>query len=116
MIDFGPDTELNPFEVDGRAGTGLGFLHQNAGEVTMRPFRVAIAISIAGLVQVGLTAAPTTQDELRAALQRRFETVTPDIGELLPDIELYDADGDTVKLREMVRSGRYTVLVLGCLT
>jgi hypothetical protein len=82
----------------------------------MTKFGVAIVIGIMGLVQAGLAAAPTTQDELRAALKHRFETVTPDIGELLPDIELYNAIGNPLRLREVVRSGRYTVLVLGCLT
>ena len=82
----------------------------------MARFCVAIVIGVLGLIQAGLAAAPTTQDELRAILEHRFETVTPDVGELLPDIQLYDAEGNLVNLREVVTSGRYTVLVLGCLT
>ena len=39
----------------------------------------------------------------------------PDIGELVPDIEVVDDHGNPVNIRE-VATGQFTVLVLGCLT
>ena len=44
-----------------------------------------------------------------------FERSAPDIGESLPDLSLYQADGKEVRLHEVL-NGRYTVLILGCLT
>lgn len=51
-----------------------------------------------------------------AALQvvERFEKVAPKVGDELPDVTVYDADGKEFKLRSL--KGRYTVLVFGCLT
>ena len=82
----------------------------------MRTFWTLLLAVAAMLAHLNPAVAQTTQDELRAALQHRFDTITPAIGELLPDLELYDADGNTVRLREVAGNGRYTVLVLGCLT
>ena len=82
----------------------------------MRTFRILLLAVAALLAHLNPAVAQTTQDELRVALQHRFDTITPAIGELLPDLELYDADGNTVQLREVAGNGRYTVLVLGCLT
>ena len=44
-----------------------------------------------------------------------FERTAPDIGESLPDLTLYQTDGKEVRLHEVL-NGRYTVLILGCLT
>ncbi len=82
----------------------------------MKTFRILLLALAALLAHLNPAVAQTTQDELRAALQHRFDTITPAIGELLPNLELYDADGNTVQLREVAGNGRYTVLVLGCLT
>lgn len=43
-----------------------------------------------------------------------FEDKAPDVGGLVPDITLHDADGKEVRLRSI--KGHYTVLVFGCLT
>ena len=48
-------------------------------------------------------------------IEKRFESSAPALGERLPDLEAFDADGTKVSLRKLVK-GRYTVLVLGCLT
>ena len=45
----------------------------------------------------------------------RFETVAPQLGELLPDLLIHDRTGKSLRLRELTRD-HYTVLVLGCLT
>ena len=82
----------------------------------MKTFRILLLAVAAVLVHSHPAVAQTTQDELRAALQHRFDTITPAIGELLPDLELYHVDGHTVQLRKVANNGRYAVLVLGCLT
>lgn len=39
----------------------------------------------------------------------------PQIGELIPDLEIVDDQGNPVRLRELTQ-GHYTVMTLGCLT
>ena len=46
---------------------------------------------------------------------RGFGGDVPAAGELMPDLPVYDADGNEVRLRDLLR-GHYTVLILGCLT
>jgi len=50
----------------------------------------------------------------RSGLNRRFNESGPAIGEQLPDLRVYDADGKKFRLRSV--KGQYTVLVFGCLT
>ncbi|MDD9998800.1 MAG: hypothetical protein OXQ89_13750 [Rhodospirillaceae bacterium] len=57
---------------------------------------------------MGMGAGPTALDE-------RFYSTVPGIGERVPDIEVVNDQGDPVNIRE-VATGQYTVLVLGCLT
>lgn len=57
---------------------------------------------------MGMGAGPTAMDE-------RFYSTVPGIGELVPDIQVVNDRGDPVNMRE-VATGQYTVLVLGCLT
>ncbi len=45
---------------------------------------------------------------------QRFEQGAPQIGETVPDLTVYDADGKEFRLHTI--KGHYTVLVLGCLT
>lgn len=51
----------------------------------------------------------------RDALSGRFETVAPALGEPMPDVALFDRDGNELRLRELLRD-HTTVIVLGCLT
>jgi hypothetical protein len=51
----------------------------------------------------------------RDQVNQRFAETAPAVGEPVPDVVVYNADGNEHKLREMLR-GRYAVLVLGCLT
>jgi hypothetical protein len=44
-----------------------------------------------------------------------FETGAPQIGEQLPDLEIYDDLGNPVNIRDLAGEN-YKVLVLGCLT
>ena len=49
------------------------------------------------------------------AMDERFLSAAPGIGELVPEIAVVDDQGNPVNIRE-VATGQYTVLVLGCLT
>ena len=68
----------------------------------------AIAQAPAMGMGMGMGAGPTAMDE-------RFYSTVPGIGELVPDIQVVNDRGDPVNIRE-VATGQYTVLVLGCLT
>ncbi len=43
-----------------------------------------------------------------------FDNASPDLGELVPDIAVFDEEGTPFELRSF--KGSYTVLVFGCLT
>ena len=49
-----------------------------------------------------------------ARLANEFSKKGPKIGDLLPDVTVYDADGKEFKLRRV--KGHYAVIVSGCLT
>ena len=51
----------------------------------------------------------------RGMLMRNFEARARAVGELMPNLPVYDRDGRESDLRALL-SGRFTVLVLGCLT
>ncbi len=51
----------------------------------------------------------------RGMLTRNFEARAPAVGELMPNLPLYDRDGREVRLPTLL-DGRFTVLILGCLT
>ncbi len=51
----------------------------------------------------------------RQAVDGRFEAAAPAVGEPMPALTLYDAEGEDVELRQLLH-GHYTVMVLGCLT
>ncbi len=53
-------------------------------------------------------------DESSQRRPSEFERRSPSIGERLPDVEVYDAQGNRFRLS--VLRGHYTVLVFGCLT
>ena len=53
-------------------------------------------------------------ESARERLNRRFKEASPPVGELLPDVSGYTADGKPVSLRGL--KGEFKVLVFGCLT
>ena len=62
---------------------------------------------------------PPTRDQSSArdrmrAMTSRFLKAPPKIGDPLPDVTVYDADGKEFRLRSL--KGHYSVLVFGCLT
>ena len=68
----------------------------------------AVAQAPAMGMGMGMGAGPTAMDE-------RFYSTVPGIGERVPDIQVVNDRGNPVNIRE-VATGQYTVLVLGCLT
>ncbi len=74
-----------------------------------------ISLCLVPLFAVELSAQPpAAAGQMRRQLQTRFEATSPDVGESLPDVSLFDADGKPFHLRNL--KGDYTVLVFGCLT
>ena len=73
---------------------------------------VALAFSF-GLVAT--TAAQPGGSNGRGMLIRNFEASAPAVGELMPNLPVYDRDGQESRLPALL-DGRFTVLILGCLT
>jgi hypothetical protein len=78
--------------------------------------------TIAGMAALVLTSVAIAQESPGRATRSprdqvtdRFVEAAPGVGQPPPDVVVYDADGNEQKLRELLR-GRYSVLVLGCLT
>ena len=57
---------------------------------------------------------PPETAEVGARPEARFDAA-PQLGEMVPDLEIVDDEGNPVRLRELTQ-GHYTVLTLGCLT
>ena len=51
----------------------------------------------------------------RGMLMSHFEARSPAVGELMPNLPVYDRDGRESDLLAVL-NGRFTVLILGCLT
>lgn len=80
--------------------------------------RVKTLLVVALLVHAGPMLAESARGKAlggKQFVEQRFLAAAPALGEQLPDLELVDAAGNKVKLRN-VATGQYTVLVLGCLT
>ena len=73
----------------------------------------ALVVSLGGVR--GVTAQPGAGADGLGMLIRNFEQNAPAIGESMPDLPVYDRDGQELRLPELL-NGRYTALVLGCLT
>ncbi len=67
------------------------------------------------LVALGLAGSAQAQLNPREQAIRRFEATAPAVGEPLPDLAVYDAAGEELRLSELLQ-GHYTIIVLGCLT
>ncbi len=80
----------------------------------MRILPMTLLLTISSLVLERAMAQPPSSESMRARLQRRFDATSPDVGEPLPDVTLFDADGKPFSLRRLKE--HYTVLVFGCLT
>ena len=84
---------------------------------------LAVCLALAGQVGVGLAqegrgerAGPNAG--MRSGLQslkERFEAAAPDVGEMFPNVTVYNAEGCKAQFQDLVRD-HYSVVVLGCLT
>ena len=78
-------------------------------------YRAGVCLLFTSLLAV--TAAqgqPPAGASPRERVDRAFERNAPAVGEPLPDIAAYDADGGVFRLSSL--KGRPAVLVFGCLT
>ena len=66
----------------------------------------AVALMAGGLADVVSAQRP---------VGRNFEENAPAVGEVMPDVAVYDRDGGEHRLGDLLGE-RYTVLILGCLT
>ena len=79
------------------------------------------ALSAAGLLTLSLAIAaaaqPPTGPGAGAAREasQRFERAAPKVGETMPNLQIYGADGKQIWLHDELR-GHPSVLILGCLT
>ena len=72
---------------------------------------LALAVSLG----LAATAAEPGGPNGRGMLIRNFEASAPAVGELMPNLAVYDRDGQESRLPALL-NGRFTVLILGCLT
>ncbi len=79
------------------------------------PFVLVLTL-IAGCLTATASAQPPPRRRASRAggLNGRFAERSPAIGKQLPDVSVFDADGNPLSLRSLKE--HYTVLVLGCLT
>ena len=71
--------------------------------------------SLLGIALASAAAAQPAGGGAAQAVAGRFEQTAPDIGEQMPNLQIYDADGKEIWLHDALR-GHHSVLILGCLT
>ena len=79
--------------------TTNGFLHRQGATL--------VAVAVAFVVSLGMAEAQP--------ISRNFDRNAPAIGDAMPDVVVYDRDGEELRLRDLL-SEHYSVLILGCLT
>ena len=67
------------------------------------------------LLLAGILHASPVLAQVMTPPDARFLAIAPQIGDMVPDLEIVDDKGNPVSLRELTQ-GQYTVLTLGCLT
>ncbi len=83
------------------ARTTNGFLQRQGATL------VAVAVAFVGSLSLGMAEAQP--------IRRNFDRNAPAIGDAMPDVLVYDRDGEELRLRDLL-SEHYSVLILGCLT
>ena len=76
---------------------------------------VPLNVVVAGVFLAGILHASPALGQVFTPPDARFLDLAPEIGDLVPDVEIVDDQGNPVRLRELAQ-GHYTVLTLGCLT
>ena len=75
----------------------------------------------AGLLTAGVALAAAAQPPtgpgagMAREESQRFDRTAPKVGRVMPNLQIYDADGKQVWLHDELR-GHPSVLILGCLT
>ena len=78
-------------------------------------------LTAAGLLTLSLNTASSPQPpfgggaDVARQVGQRFERTAPKVGELMPNLQIYDADGKAIWLHDVLK-GHPSVLILGCLT
>lgn len=85
------------------------------GPVTPLAGRIALLLVMASAGMTSLAGAKPGGAEGRGMLLRNFEANAPAVGELMPNLPVFDRDGQELRLPALL-DGRVTVLILGCLT
>lgn len=81
----------------------------------MRLFTTTLLVG--ALVGAAMTTFPATadaQNQGRPRMPTMLGDDDPNVGDMLPDVELFDADGHPIRLHSL--DGKYKVIVFGCLT
>ncbi len=78
-------------------------------------FGLWVGVCLSGVAAgLGLAQEPRTSESPRNAVDSAFQRKAPDVGERVPNLTAFRADGSKVQLFEL--GGKPTVLVFGCLT
>ena len=85
------------------------------GVLTHLGGRLAILLVAASSGVASLAVAQPGVADGRGMLIRNFEERAPAVGEPMPNLPVFDRDGQEFRFPALV-DGRYTVLILGCLT
>jgi len=73
-----------------------------------------LGLLLGTLVGVGASAALAQPEAKPEVADEWWGPGFPEAGQQLPDVEIYDAEGDP--FRTSLLRGKYTVLIFGCLT
>ncbi len=76
---------------------------------------VSLYLVLAGIFFAGIFQTSPVLGQLGNSPDARFLAMAPELGDLVPDVQIVDDKGNPVNLRD-VTQGHYTVLTLGCLT
>jgi len=82
------------------------------------PLRARVRLQLTLAFCLGLAATAAAQPGAangRGMLMQNFEQNAPAVGELMPNLPVYDRDGEEHQLANLI-AGRPTVLILGSLT
>lgn len=101
----------------GRSGAGRGGERPQMPEPLHLKVRIRLASAPSGTDEpTGAIGSPAqAQFNPRERAIARFEAMAPAVGEPLPDLTVYNADGKELRLAELLK-GQFSVIVLGCLT
>lgn len=80
-------------------------------------FRRRLTLRIAAVACIGLpfVSGDTRLEAQDRGMRQSFDASSPALGEPLPDLRAYDAEGNAIELRSALE-GHYSVIVFGCLT